>query len=103
MVEEELAEQLLASRDSDLYEAPDVGSPFNKKRQLVQNRQCAAKNPLANLGGGNDEALKGKAADRSGNINTKPTNAKDMYDYNESTLTMIKKNMDEFPTYEKDE
>ena len=61
-----------------------------------------AKNPLASLGGGKDEAIKGKAADKSNNINTKPTNYADMYSYDENQLTLIKKNMDEFPIYEKD-
>ena len=33
--EEELAAELLASKDSDLYEGIDNESPYNKKRKLV--------------------------------------------------------------------
>ena len=62
----------------------------------------AAQNPLAQLGGGKDPDLKGKAADTSNNINTKKTNAADMYSYDEKAQTLIRKNMDEFPIYEKD-
>ena len=57
---------------------------------------------MAALGGGKDPDLKGKASDKSNNINTKPTNRADLYHYDESQLTLIKKNMDEFPIYETD-
>ena len=104
VAEYELVDQMLASRDEDVLEAGAGGtiSPFNKKAGLVHNRQAAAKNPLLTLGGGKDPIEKGKAAFKGDNVNTKPTNAADMYAF-DASIPLVKKNLDEFPVYEKDE
>ena len=96
-------EEMMASRDKDIYEAGPGGatSPFNRKGTKVHDRQAAATNPLLGLGGGKDPIELGKAAVAGDNSNTKPTNASDMYECDKSLL-IVRKNLDEFPTYTKD-
>jgi protein associated with RNAse G/E len=69
---------------------------------VVHDRQEVSNNALLDLGGGIEPKKEGKFLDKD-HINMKPTKVENMYPYTAELNMMVRRNVDEYPEYIKNE
>lgn len=76
-------------------------NPYKPEKTEAQERNEQAKNQLMSLGGGHEIKEHGKRAIQE-NINNKPSNLENLYNYDPKVHHYMKKNQEDFPAFEKD-